>query len=208
MKPFPRAVCIGVCLAVSACNSESQNIGTQTNSDKDNIAGVSDLAGRPDMGFGTIGPVTYKFDRQRLVPAEIEIPVPPAYDESIWGIKLLPASRAAMLGNENCIYGNSRQTQLCDAEHEIGLEMAMLERPLPFYRDAFTSATIPEDELRRTNLMGQTGFAFTASAEGSGTEYRFIPVDGRTLLIARRFSRTNDAGSRAIAETIRSLKPE
>lgn len=168
-------------------------------------AGIATLLTADAPTLGNIGPVTYAFAPERLTRAEIELAVPPANEATAWATKLIPSGRAARLGERACRYGEQTREQVCTAEKEVGLAMALLERPLADYRRAFAEAGIGVEELAPVSLGGCRGFSFAAEAEGSSITYRFHPAGGRTLLIARQFAgsaRQPDADLSAVLESL------
>jgi len=156
------------------------------------------------MVSNTFGPVHYQYNPGELTKAEVLVEVPPDYDDEVWSVKLIPASRAALLGQDRCRYGQSGRTENCVAENETGLILALLERPLADYRDAFVDEGL-DDELSPASLDGISGFGFVAEAEGSGVEYRFLPLEDRTVLVARQFAAGHDEGREAIEQVIRDI---
>ncbi|MBC7158476.1 MAG: hypothetical protein H5U21_00285 [Porphyrobacter sp.] len=159
----------------------------------------------PDpVAFATIGPIRFEYDTAELTLAELPIDLPPDYATQAWAVKLIPVERAAQLGQVRCTYGQPGPVRLCVAEAEPGLVMALLERPLGEYRDDFTQARLG-DAITPTQLNGQTGFSFTAESNGTGIEYRYIPVEERTLLVARQFAPGHPARSPAMEDVIRSI---
>lgn len=162
----------------------------------------------PDpVAFATIGPIRFEYDTAELTLAELPIDLPPDYATQAWAVKLIPVERAAQLGQVRCTYGQPGPVRLCVAEAEPGLVMALLERPLGEYRDDFTQARLG-DAITPTQLNGQTGFSFTAESNGTGIEYRYIPVEERTLLVARQFAPGHPARSPAMEDVIRSIAAE
>jgi hypothetical protein len=154
---------------------------------------------------GTLGPLRFRYDATELTLAEVLLELPPAYVEQSWSTKLMPVARAALLGQDRCQYASSARTEICDAEREPGLLLALLERPLSHYRDAFIQSGA-EDALSPARLDGLDGFRFSDEQEGARTEYHFLPLRGRTLLVARRFVEGQDEGTAAMRDVIRSLE--
>ena len=169
-------------------------------------AGIAGSASGDTPSLGHVGPITYGFDPQRLTRAEIQLDVPPAYETAIWATKLIPVERADRLGEESCHYGESGLAQACTAHQEDGLALALLERPIAHYRQSFVEAGVSENELAPDELAGTSGFAFTATAEGSGISYGFFNVDERTLLVARRFSDGEQPIDPAIEQVLETLR--
>lgn len=185
-------------LALFACNGEEQEpVGAiQEEPAKANA--------EPHLTERTLGPLSYSYDDTELTVTEVMLSIPPDYDDSIRATKLIPLERARQLGEEQCSYGQSGLISTCNAEQEAGLALALLERPLEEYRAAFGDDRMG-GSLVESTLDGSTGFAFTAQAEGSGTEYGFYPVEERSLLVARQFAFGQDAGEEAIRDVIEDL---
>ena len=150
---------------------------------------------------GKIGPVEFAYDDEQLTRADIQLTLPPDYEQEVYATKLIPSERADHLGEESCSYGESGLTETCTASKEPGVALGLLARPLSDYRAAFADSGIGEEELERIEVDETEGFAFTAQAEGSGTEYCFVPVGERTLLLARTFR----AGAAMSGEAIRNV---
>lgn len=154
---------------------------------------------------GTLGPLTYNFDQEKLILADVTLSLPPLYKTSVFASKLIPASLAAQLGQKVCHYNQSKAATTCNASQEVGLSLALLERPISEYRAAFTKDGIGADRLPEARIDNAHGFSFTVGAQGSGTEYRFFPVDQRTLLIARQFAPGEEQGDNAMRAVVASI---
>ncbi|AKH42021.1 hypothetical protein FHS61_002446 [Altererythrobacter atlanticus] len=159
-----------------------------------------------ETGYGTIGPVSYSFDDSRLTRAEVELPIPPDYKTRVWAIKLIPTERADMLGKIACRYGDSTKDQECNVADEAGLALAMLERPITDYRDSFAQNGFGEEQLGSTEIAGQVGFAYNTEENGRPTEYRFVPVSGRTLMLMRQAGPGLGRASKAITAVVSGLR--
>lgn len=159
------------------------------------------------LASGTLGPVRFEYDATQLMLAEVLVELPPDYADQVWAAKLIPVARARLLGQDRCRYGESGRTQTCNAESEAGLILALLERPLSDYRRAFVRKRM-EDALSPARVDGTHGFSFTAQAEGSGIEFRFLALEERTVLVARQFVVGQNEGAEAINEVIRSIENE
>lgn len=182
-------VSILVCLAlVTACGAQDQPAGREhpdTAADE-NVAALATPPSTDLETVGSIGRVVYAFAPERLTRAEIRLDLPPGYDTAVWATKLIPAARAAMLGEEQCRYGSSRLPQTCTAEAEDGLALALLDRPLADYRQKFGQAGLSEATLEPAALADARGFQFTAEDGGTVTTYGFYPAGERVLLVAVR----------------------
>ncbi|MXO64238.1 hypothetical protein [Altericroceibacterium endophyticum] len=192
-------------LALSACGSGEggDNVASST-AEAEQAPFVSAFTSR--IAEDHIGPFSYHYNREDFVRTEIEIAVPPIYDGTIWGVKLIPAKSAAKLGNASCDYNHSGEQQTCSAAKEPGLTMALLERPISNYGQAFINAGFSQSDLPEISLMDKQGFRVTIARDGSETEYSFIPVEGRTLMLARQISNEASAYRTEIRDVMRSLK--
>jgi hypothetical protein len=190
--------------SVCACSDQSQGNPTVSSTEQsfDSVAPVGGDA--PTMGH--LGQVRYGYDPNRLTRAEIQIELPPDYEDLAWATKLIPVARARLLGQETCRYGQSGREQTCTAEAEDGLAMALLEGQIGDYRQAFLEDDVPADELSADTIVGVAGFSFTAQAEGEGVRYRFFPVEDRTLLLALRYSGGPPAPDAATAEVLETIR--
>jgi hypothetical protein len=153
---------------------------------------------------GVLDRIHYRYDPAQLITTEVQVRLPPDYENQFWATKLISASRAALLGQDQCRYGESERLQTCLADKEPGLMLALLERPLADYHAAFVEAGL-QDELSPTHLDGSEGFTFSDGAGGSGIEYRFLPFDERTVLVARQFVASHRGNEEAIGDVIRSF---
>jgi hypothetical protein len=160
-----------------------------------------------NFASATLGPIRYRFDPRELIMAEVFIQVPPGGGEQLWGAKLIPIQRADLLGQDRCQYGETGRTETCEAQKEAGLVLALLERPLEHYREAFQEKGLG-DELSPAQLDGSRGFSFTAEAEGSDLKYHFLPLRDRTILLARQFVHGHNTGGEAMQEVVRSVAEE
>ena len=155
---------------------------------------------------GSVGPIEYSFAPQILTRTEIQIKVPPGFDHLAWATKLIPLGRASTLGEMSCRYGASGQVQLCSADREDGLAMALLERPIGDYRRQFANDSAQGSKLEPSTLAGHSGFKYSLATAASGVIYGFYPVGERTLLLARRFSAAGAAVDPAIGQVLMSLR--
>ncbi len=154
--------------------------------------------------IGSIGPVTYGFAPEQLTLTEIELSLPPGYDKQVWATKLIPIERTASLGEKRCRY-EMPDSETCTADKEDGLAMAMLERPLAYYRAEFAETDGNRSKIVRIQLGDCTGFGVASGNATTGVVYSFHPVGERTLLLARRFSDghlESDPALRAVSNSI------
>jgi len=184
-------------LLLAGCDSGSEGGGQ---------AGIAASSTPPHGGVDvTIGSVRYSYDPRQLTAAEVLLVMPPSRDEQIWVTKLIPASRAAALGQDSCVYTLSGKTETCTTQKEPGLMLALLERPLEDYRQAFLKEGLGA-RLAGAQLDDSRGFSFTEQADGARTEYMFLPVNERTLLVAQQFVPEDSQGTEAIQHVIRTLE--
>jgi hypothetical protein len=181
-------------LALTSCGDRDD-----ATEEPDTAAATDSLA--ENLQNTTLGPLTYQFDQGALTAADVVIAIPPGYQSTSPATKLIPEARADLLGQNGCTYGESGETSACNAEQEIGLAVALLPRPIDEYRAAFD-----DERLERAELDGIDGFSFTTQAEGAGTEYRFFGLEGRTIMLARKFDGSIDSeAAEAIAQVISTL---
>jgi len=192
-------------VGVGACSDQAQREPVTLSSGSGSDPGTASSQDAPTRG--QIGQVQYGFDPTRLTRAEIQLPVPPSYEQTVWATKLIPTARAEELGEDVCHYGEPAENDICTAEFEDGLAMALLERPIGDYRRALLDDDIAPSELRPDRIAGIDGFSFSAQAEGAGIRYRFFPISERTLLLALRFSNQQDASNPAIRDVLENLSP-
>ena len=166
----------------------------------------ANIAPSPAPTIGSIGPIEYRFDPQRVSRAELQLAIPPGFTTTVWGIKLIPADRASELGENRCRYGKVEKLQACTVEEEDGLAMALLERPIADYRAAFAEAGIHEADLQASVISDRQGFRFTTPERIARTTYGFYPAGERTLLLAKRFSPGREELDPAIADALDSLR--
>ena len=156
--------------------------------------------------MGSIGPVQYSYPPQRLTRAEIQIEVPPDHKSSAWATKLVSVDSARLLGEKSCRYGGSHDAQVCSAEMEDGLAMALLDRPIGDYRRTFTQRPALGAKLEPATLARRQGFRYSVAAGKSAVIYAFYPVGERTLLLTRRFSQGGASLDPAIGQVLASLR--
>ncbi len=174
-------------LALGACADREEPTPQQT------IADMSD-AESDRWQSASLGPLTYEFDQDLLTAVDIEIDLPPNYQTTHRATKLISEERADNLGEDSCTYGESGLVTECDASKENGLALALLPRPIEEYRASFVTsqAAANGEDLEPATLDSARGFSYTAEAEGAGTEYQFFEMDGRTIMLSRRFDENLD----------------
>ena len=198
-----RIPCLLVALvSFAACSSSAEE--DKSGSAQATPSFVSSAAQTPSR-HASLGPIEYDFDPMQLTRAEIQLPLPPSRAETAFAVKLIPQEAFENLGTMGCSYGISIDNVECTAEEEVGVALAMLERPIADYRDGFTQAG---EDLQPVRIDGHEGFSWTASEADSGLQYSFVPYQGQTVLVVRRFDRENPRIDKAIQTVIRSVDLE
>ncbi|GAA5059770.1 hypothetical protein GCM10023208_27440 [Erythrobacter westpacificensis] len=207
MARFHNMVQLRYALAIAAASLAVASCGDSRPDTGDEAPDTAATQPTAAMQTATLGPFTYEFDQDALTAADIELRIPPTYEESMPVTKLIPEARAQQLGEQACRYGESGEVSECNARQEIGLALALLPRPIDEYRAAFADEDIGSTDLSPVSLDGADGFAFTAEAEGGGTDYRFYSIENRTILLARRFDGSADDAEtdEAMDDVMRSL---
>ena len=163
---------------------------------------LASTASQTPLRHANLGPIEYEYDPVQLTRAEIELPLPPSRSETAFAIKLIPQDAFENLGTIGCSYGISADDVECTAEEEVGVALAMLERPIAVYREDFEEAG---ETLQPVRIDGQEGFSWTASEADSELQYSFVPYAGQTVLVVRRFDRASPRIDKAIQTVIRSV---
>lgn len=198
----PILLALPAALLLSACDGRGGGQNAERPADP---AEDSSIQPEPKLHTGTLQNVSFRFDPAVLVRTEIELRIPPSFDRERWATKLVPHVRAAQLGKDRCSYGTDDNDQTCTAKAEIGVALALLERPIDDYRAAFAGAGASYT-LQPVEIGGMSGFAYLSQTGNRGTEYSFLPTEDRTLLISRRFDGglpENDAAISAVIASIR-----
>ena len=195
-----RIPCLLVAIAsLAACSSGAEE-------DKSGSAqatpSLASTASQTPLRHANLGPIEYEYDPVQLTRAEIELPLPPSRSETAFAIKLIPQDAFENLGTIGCSYGISADDVECTAEEEVGVALAMLERPIAVYREDFEEAG---ETLQPVRIDGQEGFSWTASEADSELQYSFVPYAGQTVLVVRRFDRASPRIDKAIQTVIRSV---
>ena len=154
---------------------------------------------------GNIGSVQYGFDPNALTRAEVQLAIPPDFEEKIWAIKLIPIERADRLGQTDCRYDSSDRTQPCTADLEDGLTMALLERPIGHYRRGLLDEGIEPGALRPDRVAETDGFAYLVRREPAAIVYRFFPAEDRTFLLSQHLEDRNEMRDPAIRQVLATL---
>ena len=195
-----RIPCLLVAIAsLVACSSGAEE---ETSGSAQATPSFASTASQTPLRQANLGPIEYEFDPMQLTRAEIQLPLPPSRSETTFAVKLIPQDAFENLGTLGCSYGISADNVECTAEEEVGVALAMLERPIADYREEFATAG---ENLRPVRIDGQEGFSWTASEADSGLQYSFVPYDGQTVLVVRRFDRASPRIDKAIQTVIRSV---
>ena len=203
MYQSAKAFVISSFACLCACSDESQGNPAVSPTEQTFESATPAAGDAPSMG--QIGQVRFGYDPNRLIRAEVQVKLPPDFREKVWATKLIPVDRAMRLGEETCRYGRSGSDEVCTAEAEDGLAMALLERQIGDYRRALLDSGVPEDELGADMIAAVEGFSFTAQADGSRMQYRFFPVEERTLLLALTYSGGQMSADPAIADVLETI---
>lgn len=194
------ATCIAVCLTVGAC-AQDQPEPDKPSAPATNTAAAVDLL-ESDM----LGPVQYAYDPRALTRAEISLPLPPDFTQSAFAIKFIPAQLLANLGDPKCSNQHDADASECTAEEEIGLAIAYLERPIDTYRKAVFNRLDDNLIVTPANVRGHEGFTLETTRGGAALRYTFLPVEGRTLLLAERGRAEITTGAAALGQVRESLR--
>ena len=162
--------------------------------------------GEDDLTRGSIGQVDYRFDAQRLTRAEIDLALPPDFEATTFAVKFIPAELSGNIGTEGCSYGKSADNDECTADEEVGIALALLERPIAHYRDTFDDSDPADGSFDEDIILaGHRGFALSQNGAKTRMRFTFLPVEGRTLLVAERTEEGVDAGTEALREMRNSI---
>lgn len=168
---------------------------------------ASELAtNREERDF--IGGIEYAFDRELLTQADVLISIPPLHETEIFARKLFPRAALGKLGSPGCEFAEDTNGGDCQASDEIGLTMALLERPIADYRAAFRAAGIPQDRITGARLQGQKGFSYREDDGASQVEYHFLAKGMRTFLVIERQDRSTPDNAMALRRVLSSIRLE
>ena len=152
----------------------------------------------------TVGPVRYTYDNTALTRAEIDLPLPPEFSETVFAVKLLPKEYEKFLGSEGCSYGISTGNHECTSEEEVGIAFAILERPVGTYRRILEAEASPG--LDDQTFAGVKGFRYSRRGANRVHRYTYLPVNGRTLLLAYMTAPGSDAAKAALESALASIE--
>ena len=203
----PRALV--VLLTAAAALTGCADSGERSSAQSHDFAAASDaLTGTrsENLQTDTIGPIAFSFDRNALIETEIEMTLPPLHDDTVFAIKLVPRDAVTQPASAQCAYAPSDQRKACPADEEVGLTLALLERPLSDYRRAFRLADVEPSAITGAQLDGKNGFSYRESDGEGVVEYSFIPQDMRTLVIVQRSNSDRASDALAMQRVIGSLR--
>lgn len=188
MCQFRAISAVVLALFIVACDSD---LGTEPTVADPTAADPTATAvdGIPsNLSDGTLGTVRYQYDASALTRAEVDLALPPDFDQTVFAIKFIPASLTSQLGEAECSFGSLDEGKECSATAEVGFAIALLERPMADYTTALAQATPSIPRLEPVVVDGHEGMSFVYEAGPTKTRYTFLPADSRTLLLVDRFS--------------------
>ena len=104
--------------------------------------------------------------------------------QPIVGVKLLPVDRAAKVGKDSCMYGESGMSTTCNVASENGIFFGVIKTDIETALSGFGS--LP---MRMVNIADVDVVQYSMGAEGSGVDYFFWPMsDNTTLVVARNYT--------------------
>lgn len=175
-------------------------------SDNEDASTLADnsVAGLVD---GSLGQVSYRYDPTILTRAEIELPLPPDFSETAFAVKFLPSSMTGNIGFGGCSYGTALDASSCTADREVGLALALLERPLSHYRDRLEKSALASSLSNDASLGDVRGFVVSRHSDNTTTHLRyvFVPLGDRTLLAVERTEDGIVEGEQALAAVRASI---
>jgi|GEM_PF-1318933 len=192
-------ILLALCLTIGACSpsgSEPEVEDPQELAASDTDDGLSE---------GTLGPVHYRYDQSVLTRAEISLSLPPDFEQTVFAVKFIPAELVDNLGNSKCSYEREEGEEICTAEAEVGVALALLERPIETYGETIVANLDDTMSVESAKLAGEEGFALKAMRGGAEKLYTFVPVGERTLLLVERTQQASEEGMRAMREVRDSL---
>lgn len=187
-----RTCFFAICLTLAACSpSESEN----EKQDAEISAPAEDGDSLTD---GTLGPLHYSYDQSELTRAEISLPLPPDFEKTVFAVKFIPKGLVNNLGDADCSYEIENNDEDCTAENEIGLALALLERPIETYGEAIVAGIDETMSVEAASIAGHDGFALNAMRGETAMRYTFVPTGERTLLLVERTQSLIDEGADAL----------
>ena len=193
------SVLLALAAVIGACSGESPE------NDREDSPLVPEQQAMANIADGTIGPVAYSYDSSVLTRAEIQLPLPPTFEETEFAVKFLPRDLVDTLGAARCSYEELDDDDDCTAEQEIGFALAFLERPVEHYGEALIDNLGEDMRVESSEVQGREGFALYTMRNGTMLRYTFLPVDSRTLLLVERTEDTVANGAESLEQVRESL---
>lgn len=148
------------------------------------------------------GPMLVTYDSSLLTPVPAKIQLPPDWQTTVEGVKLIGSDRAPLIGKAECMYGQSGQASTCNAAQEAGLAFADMEDGwIKILREK-----VPAGQLKEITLGGVEGVSWEIGAEGEGAEYILLPAQEHNILIVRHFRNTGNPDEAALGSVLNDLK--
>jgi len=157
------------------------------------------------LAADTLGTIRYSYDPAALTRAEVDLAVPPDFEQSVFAIKFIPTPLVTNLGEQACSFGSIGDGHACLADLEIGFALALLDRPLSHYILALELAAPAQGTLEPVTVGEHEGMAFVHQSEHTTTRYTFLPAGGRTLLLADRYTDGVEVGTDALDQLRASI---
>ncbi|RPF72363.1 hypothetical protein [Aurantiacibacter spongiae] len=201
MKQPGLALLAAACLTLTACDAQKAG---QTEPDAAQSLASPDIVAN-DLTDGSIGPIGYDFDASVLSRAEVDVPLPPDFDEPTYATKFIPTELLDNIGTAGCSYGDSPDDSECTAEEEVGLALALLDRP---YADYVADASLRElggKPRHSASVAGREGFGLTWTNGATTVDFTYLPAGERTLVVIDRTEDGTTAGREALAQVRDSL---
>jgi hypothetical protein len=200
MRRDRATACLAICLALGGCAQEEPEPEAST------APAITAQASADPMQEDSLGPVHYAYDTGVLTRAEISLPLPPDFEESVFAVKFIPTQLLENLGDPNCSYEHEADDSECTAEQEIGFALAFLERPIETYGEALVDRMDESMTMAPATVQGHEGFTLETPRGGTVLHYTFLPVAGRTLLLVERNQADIQVGAEALAQVRESLR--
>lgn len=142
-----------------------------------------------------IGTVDLEYETAKLAVTSVTIPLPYDAEREIRGMKLIGASRGAMLGQPQC---PGQEENLCKAEAEGGLTLTVLNQPYAEFIAAIRN-TSP------ATFAGRQGVTWTGRLGGKPATFTAIPVEQQTMMAIRQTEGEGAPDAAALDAVIASL---
>lgn len=132
-----------------------------------------------------LGNYSFRYSADKFVVRTIMQHLPPDNsDPPDSVVKLIPRERVDLLGREECMYGLRGIVELCTAQKEDGIGIAVISESL-----ASIEAKLDPTVTDPVEVAGRQGIRYAIGAEGFGGTYYFIPLgEYRTAVVYRTYS--------------------